>query len=454
MRKSRSKLAIVVGSIGIVSSLLLSGCTSSGGGTATTGAVSQADIDKAMSKPSTITFWSWLPNVQREIKLFEAKYPKVTVKYANAGQGTGEYTKLRTVIKAGSGVPDVVQVEFQYIPSFVSSLNDLSPYGGQKDMAAYFPDSVSKQVTYKGGVYGVPQDTAPMGNLYRQDILAQAGITKAPETWAEYEADAKLLRAKGNYISDLSPSQGGQFLAFLWQAGAKPFSYDGNKTVGINLQSAGAKKVGDYWTGMVQNDLVATAPDFNNDWFSAFASGKYAGWLAPSWGPDQIISSVKSSSGNWRAAAMPQWDPSNPASGNWGGSSLAVPKASKNPIVAYEFAKFLNTDHASVNEETTSDQSLYPASTWGLANPAWINNKVEFFGGQQVNQLFSGISKTVNPDWQWLPFMDFAYTNFTATVGQAIANKTDINAGLLAWQNALIGYAKQQGYTVDTGYKG
>ncbi|MDP9025934.1 MAG: extracellular solute-binding protein [Actinomycetota bacterium] len=444
----------MVGSIGIVSSLLLSGCTSSGGGTATTGAVSQADIDKAMSTPSSITFWSWLPNVQREIKLFEQKYPKITVKYSNAGQGTPEYTKLRTVVKAGSGIPDVVQVEFQYIPSFVSALRDLTPYGGDKDMTAFFPDSVAKQVTYNGGVYGVPQDTAPMGNLYRQDILAQAGITKAPATWDEYQADAKLLRAQGNYISDLPANEGSQFLALLWQAGAKPFSFDGKKTVGINFESDAAKKVADYWTGMVKNDLVATAPDFNSDWFSAFASGKYAGWLAPSWGPDQIIGSVKSSSGDWRAAALPQWDPSNPASGNWGGSSLAVPKGSKNPIVAYEFAKFLNTDHASISEETTSDQSLYPAATWGLANPEWINQKVDFFGGQQVNQLFSGISKTVSPDWQWLPFMDYAYTEYATTAGKAFTNKTDIEQGLIAWQNDLRSYAKQQGYTVDTSYKG
>ena len=75
-----------------------------------------------MNTPTTITFWSWLPGVRSEINLFEKKYPKIKVNYQNAGQGTPEYTKLRTVIKAGSGQPDVAQVEYQYISSFASDL--------------------------------------------------------------------------------------------------------------------------------------------------------------------------------------------------------------------------------------------------------------------------------------------------------------------------------------------
>jgi multiple sugar transport system substrate-binding protein len=451
MRKAQTRLALVAGSVGIISALMLSGCTASTTSTSGGGSITAADIAKAMNKKSSITFWSWLPNVQNEIKLFEKKYPKVTVNYSNAGQGTPEYTKLRTVVKAGSGIPDVVQVEFQYIPSFVTALSDLTQYGGKTDLTPLYSNSVLKQVTYNGGIYGVPQDTAPMGNLYRADVLNSVGITSAPATWADYEADAKILKAKtGDYIANLPSSDGSEFLALLWQNGSFPFSFDGKKTVGVNFDTPQAKKVADYWTSMIQQGLVDTAPDFNNDWFQAFASGKYAGWLAPSWGPDQIISSVASSAGKWKASALPQWDPSDPASGNWGGSSLAVTKASKNPIVAYEFAKFLNTNHTSVTEETTSSQSLYPASTFGLTNPVWINQKVSFFGGQQVNKLFTGISKTVSPKWQWLPYMDYAYTDYTATVGKAIAAKTSIEAGLLAWQNDLITYGKQQGYTIKS----
>src|SRR3954447_15417659 len=57
--------------------------------------------------PVTLTFWTWLPNIQTEVNQFQASHPGVKVKVVNAGQGTPEYTKLRTALKAGSGAPDV-----------------------------------------------------------------------------------------------------------------------------------------------------------------------------------------------------------------------------------------------------------------------------------------------------------------------------------------------------------
>ena len=58
------------------------------------------------------------------------------------------------------------------------------------------------------------------------------------------------------------------------------------------------------------------------------------------------------------------------------------------------------------------------------------------------------VSETVGTDFQWLPFMDFVYTNFDETLGKAFAEKTDAVAGLQAWQDSCAKYAKDQGFTV------
>jgi multiple sugar transport system substrate-binding protein len=81
--------------------------------------------------PTTITFWSWVPGIKDEVQMYNDTHKNVTVKYVNAGQGADEYTKLRTALKADKGVPDVVQIEFQYIPSFtqIDALADISQYG-------------------------------------------------------------------------------------------------------------------------------------------------------------------------------------------------------------------------------------------------------------------------------------------------------------------------------------
>ena len=45
--------------------------------------------------------------------------------------------------------------------------------------------------------------------------------------------------------------------------------------------------------------------------------------------------------------------------------------------------------------------------------------------------------------------MEFAYSNFNETFGAAVAAKGDLAAGLDAWQDALVDYGTQQGFTVN-----
>ncbi|NEM92486.1 extracellular solute-binding protein [Galbitalea soli] len=436
----------------LTTALLLTGCTpgTSTGGTTTTGTVSQADIDKAMKTPTTLTFWTWVPDIQNEVDLFEKAYPAIKVKVENVGQGAPHYTKIRTALKAGTGAPDVAQIEYQYISSFnvTKSLADLTPYGGAKLKSDYVP-WVWNQVVQNGQVLAIPQDSGPMGNLYRTDILKKAGITTPPATWDEYATDAALVKQKtGSYISDVASSQAGQWLGLLWQAGAKPFGYDGKKGVTVDVNSAKAKQVVSYWEKLIKADLVSTDPDFTDAWYQGLAKGKYAGWLTAAWGPIFLQGTAKNTSGLWAAAPLPQWDASAPASGNWGGSSDAVLATSKNKIAAYEFAKWINNDKSSTSL-FASKQFLWPTANNVLTDSAFTDTKSAFYGGQQVNKTFSDISNTVDTKFEWLPYMDFAYSSFTDTIGKQIASKGDLSAGLDAWQKALVDYGTQQGFTVN-----
>ncbi|MGS2644557.1 hypothetical protein [Streptosporangium sp. LJ11] len=73
-----------------VTALALAGCSSSdnGGSPAPSSRkASQAEIDKAMNTPTTLTFWTWVSNVDDEVKPFEQKYPKIKINIENVGQG-------------------------------------------------------------------------------------------------------------------------------------------------------------------------------------------------------------------------------------------------------------------------------------------------------------------------------------------------------------------------------
>jgi multiple sugar transport system substrate-binding protein len=438
----------------VVASLALTACggDDSDDGGAAPQAATQADIDKAMQTPTQLTFWTWVPDIEKEVALFEKKYPAIDIKVVNAGQGEPQYTKLRTALKAGSGAPDVAQIEFQYIPTFslTKSLVDLRPYGAEEQKAS-FVDWTWNQVTGANGeIWAYPQDTGPMGMLYRQDIFDKYGITP-PETWDEFAAASrKLHTADPNvYMTNLASNQNGVWMGLLWQAGVKPFATTGPESVTVNLNDEASKKLGSYWGGLIQEGVVSADPDFTDAWYQALNRGKYATWLTAAWGPVFLTGTAQSTSGKWRAAPLPQWEAGQSVSGNWGGSTTAVVTGTKNPIPAAKFAEFLNTDP----ESTTmfaSEQFLFPATKALLADPAFTQQKPEFYGGQTVNQVFSEISDTVDKQFQWPPFLDQAVNDWDETVGKSFADKSDTNAALDQWQERVTTYAKNQGFKVNS----
>jgi multiple sugar transport system substrate-binding protein len=234
----------------------------------------------------------------------------------------------------------------------------------------------------------------------------------------------------------------------LWQAGVKPFGYDGDKGVKVDVNSARAKEVVAYWQDLIQRDLVSVDADFTDEWYQGLNQGRYAGWLTAAWAPVFLSGAAADTSGKWRAAPLPQWSAGESVSGNWGGSSNAVLASSKNPIAAYELARWINNEQEPALRFATQ-QFLFPTANAVLADPIFSNSEPAFYGGQRVNEVFAGISKTVDTEFQWLPYMDFAYASFNDTFGVAAAAKGDLGAGLDAWQKALVDYGIQQGFEVN-----
>lgn len=450
MRRIVPRTAMTLGAGAMAAALLLAGCTGPIEDDSGQGSISQEDIDAALSTPTQLTFWTWVPDIEKEVALFEEEYPEIDVEVVNVGQGQPHYQKLRTAIESGEGAPDVAQIEFQYINSFTltESLLDLAPYGAA-DLSGDYTGWVWNQVAKDDKVFGIPQDAGPMGNLYREDILAEAGITEALATWDEYaDAAAAIKEQTGSYISNLPPNDAGQVLGLLWQAGVKPFAYDGAETVTVDVNSDRAKEVMGYWQDLIQADLVSVDADFTDQWYQGLASGKYAGWLTAAWGPVFLQGTAGDTSGLWRAAPLPQHSEGENVSGNWGGSSDAVLASSENPIAAYELAKWINHDKASAMMMAT-EQFLFPTLNEVLEDPEFLGQESEFYGGQQVNQIFAEISETVDTEFGWLPYMDYGYSSFEETVGKAIADKGDLPAALDAWQELLTTYGTDQGFTVE-----
>ncbi|XVU27880.1 ABC transporter substrate-binding protein [Actinoplanes sp. CA-054009] len=429
--------------------VLLSAC---GGNDAKSGGPapkSSADLAAALSKPTTLTFWTWLTGIEQEVKLFEAKYPNIKVNVVNAGQGNDQYTKLRSALKAGNGAPDVVQIGLDTVGSFAitGDLLDIGPYGAS-DVKDDFVEWTWKQVSDGDKVYAIPQDTGPMGMLYRKDIFDQYGLT-VPTTWEEFAEQGKKLHAANPKIAmmNLPNNDAPNIFGYAWQVGARPFQVDGsNVTIAVN--SPEMKKLADYWTPLVQQGVFSADPDFNNDWYAGLSNGSYATWVTAAWAPQFLQGSAAKTAGKWRVAPMPQWGTGAAVSGNWGGSTSAVPKQTKNPEAAAALAIFLNHDPQS-SLLLTQKQSLFPPLKATLADPKFTGGKNDFFGGQKVNEEFATYASTVSNDFQFPPFNDYVISSFDPSVGVALTKKAPLSAALDGWQDTLVTYAGKQGFKVN-----
>jgi multiple sugar transport system substrate-binding protein len=397
--------------------------------------------------PVTLTFWTWVPNIQTEVNLFQKSHPGITVHVVNAGQGAPEYTKLRTALKAGSGAPDVVQIEFQYLPTFelTGKLVDLSRYGAGSLKDKFVPWTWS-QVSQGSKVYAIPQDSGPMGLLYRKDIFDKYHLA-VPTTWTQYAQEAATLH-KANpkvYMTNIPPNNAGSFFGLMWQAGARPFKVNGT-TVAIALNSAAARKVATYWGDLVKAKEVQTTADFTPPWYAAIANGTYASWVTAAWGPVFLAGLASKTAGKWRAAALPQWTAGAHVSGNWGGSSNAVTTQSTHPKEAAQLAVWLNSDPQSAMM-LAQKQFLFPVLKSVLYDPK-LNTPVSFYGGQRVFSIFVESSRHVDTSFQWSPFQDYVYSQWSNDIGAAINGKGTFAQAMDRLQTEVSSYAKNQGFTV------
>lgn len=97
-----------------------------------------------------------------------------------------------------------------------------------------------------------------------------------------------------------------------------------------------------------------------------------------------------------------------------------------------------------------TEQSLFPSLKSLLSSSSFTSYRAPFFGGQQANKLFAQISASVNVSWQWPPFLDQSVTDWTATVGKALADKGDAAAATDQWESQLASYASSQGFHVTS----
>jgi multiple sugar transport system substrate-binding protein len=392
----------------------------------------------------TLTVWAWDNTVEPIADAYMQDNPDVTIDVVNAGTNTDEYTALQNAVAAGSGVPDLAQIEYYAVPQFAigESLADISDLGASDLDGTYSPGPWNA-VQQGEGIYGLPMDSGPMALFYNTSVFEKYGV-QVPTTWDEYLAAARALHAADPnvYITN-DTGDAGFATSMIWQAGGQPYQVDGTD-VTIDFTDEGSQKFADLWQQLLDEDLVAPTSSWSDEWYQGLGNGTIASLAIGAWMPGNLEASVQQSAGQWRVAPLPQWEAGQTASSENGGSAMSVMEASPNKELAYDFLSYLSNGDGT---QIRIDAGGFPATTADLESDAFLNKESEYFGGQKINEVLSQSAADVVEGWQYLPYQVYANSIFNDTVGQAYVGSTTLTEGLAEWQQQSIDYGNEQGFT-------
>ncbi|MBI9113456.1 ABC transporter substrate-binding protein [Sanguibacter suaedae] len=404
--------------------------------------------DDSSDGPVSLTFWTWAPEMEAVVDIWNEQNPDIQVTVNKQDGGDAAVTKLLTAIKAGSGAPDLMQAEYQAIPTMVSSdaLADISDVLAD-DVAGHFPEGVWNAVTLgSDAVYAVPQDSGPMQFYYRADVFAELGL-EVPTTWDEYADVAAQVRAAdpSKYLGTFSATDAGWFTGLAQQAGASWWSIDGDSWE-VSVDDEPTLRVAEYWGGLVEEGVIDNKPMYTPEWNAALNDGSQIGWLSAVWAPGVLAGNAPDTAGLWEMAPMPQWDADEPATGNWGGSATAVTTQSEHPEEAAEFVTWLNTSPEGV-EALADISGIYPADSAGQEA---LGDSPEFFSNQEDFYEIAAQTASTAGSFTYGPNVNVAYSAYNDQFGKAAEarSKADFVAAVETMQETTRSNLVDSGFSV------
>jgi multiple sugar transport system substrate-binding protein len=161
--------------------------------------------------------------------------------------GNDIQARTTAAIQSGTG-PDVICALNNWPQLYAASVTDVSDIADKigKDQGGFYDESVA--VANNGKWLGVPWCLVGNENSYRKSWFEAVGYNKFPETWDEYRAAGKKLKAQGHPIGQAMGHSFGDpptfFYPYLWSWGGMEVDKDGKK---VALDSKATLESVKYW---------------------------------------------------------------------------------------------------------------------------------------------------------------------------------------------------------------
>jgi lactose/L-arabinose transport system substrate-binding protein len=371
----------------------------------------------------TLTAWAWNVNVgalNEAAEEFQKENPNIELKVEDIGR-LDVYDKLSTGLAAGGvGLPDIVLVEDDrihgYVEAFPKGFVNLSEKGFDQH-SEVFPQFKKDLTAVEGKFYAMPFDAGPTGMFYRTDLFEQAGVkAEGIQTWDDFfAAGQKIKEATGAFAMPLDMFKDDPtFRMMLNQQGVYYFDQDGN----IDLTNPKAIQAMETLKKFGDADLIKDVDGWNGI-VSATVDGSVATIPFGAWYYGTIIDQAKDTSGKWGVFPLPAFEEGGNRAANLGGSSWMIPASSKHTDDAYKFLEYFSTNE-DAQLTAMEKYGLFPSLNTVYDSEVFTAG-VEFFGGQNIWELFAGEMKDV-------PTVNFT-DDYSLALDEAIKAQADVFNG-------------------------
>jgi arabinosaccharide transport system substrate-binding protein len=249
-------------------------------------------------------------------------------------------------------------------------------------------------------VFALPHDVHPVMLAYRADIVAELGIeVDAIRTWNDFVA----LRTKvqkdfdgdgviDRYLIDLPIAEPWGLQTLLLQRGVSFFDAEGNLTLD---RPETVDTILWYVHQVEGKERIATQAGWGQPLAKAMKDGWAVFYLTPDWRTAVMQLEAPGVRGLFEVMPLPAWTPGGRRTSVWGGTGLAITRATKRPELAWELAKALYFDPEHLGERFLHTNIIPPLKdSWEL--PAF-KRKNPFFRGQAIGVEYAKLAREVPP---------------------------------------------------------
>ena len=398
-------------------------------------------------EPTTITMWAWTSNENYSIEGFEKVYPNIKVEWEDFGV---HYEKAQTALAAGTGLPDVLMVEYSFAPQYMDlgAFQPINQWLPEDVFVKLYGEQALGWSSLDGVIYGTPQDSGAITLFYRQDLFEEYGL-EVPVTWEDFATQARKFRQAAPDLQFNGPPLGYAlwWVGLVWQSGVKMFDYhDGNWY--IDFTNPKAQEVFEFWGELIDEGTIEVEMWWNADWYNSLNQGTTATVLNGAWFAEWLRYNAPDSEGMWRVMAPPNFDPTKPHNGMLGGSGFYVTAHSKNPEAAAIFVNWLNSHPDSLLCLNRYSNLPVMVSKRYEEVLDQIVVEDEFFGGQVIVDTLWEAHNLIDTTFVGLPIWSNLDSALSLLLQDYVDGKIQRFADILPmWEEEVVATMKEFGYS-------